>query len=149
MTSRSVLREIAAQLEAAAEQDPCFWTGLREELGRARMEQGARHHRAIQTADPLMDVAVQVAPSTEERATQTDQAAEACHDLSDFEESEARGEERPPTNPWPPGGCGTVPMSPTCTASVPDPVPMSPTCTASVPDPGPPFVTGAVVWALQ
>lgn len=82
-----------------------FWAGLREELGRARMEQGARHHKAVQTVAPLLNVAVQVAPSTEERATQTDQAAEACHDSSDFEGSEARREERPPTNSWPPGKC--------------------------------------------
>lgn len=68
MTSRSVLREIAAQLEAAAEQDPHFWAGLREEIGRSRMEQGARRHRAVQMESPLLDVVVQVAPATEERA---------------------------------------------------------------------------------
>jgi hypothetical protein len=102
MTSRSVLREIAEQLEAAAEQDPRFWAGIREELGRARMEQGARQHSAVQTAGPLLDVAVQVAPTTEERATQTGRATEARQDSTDSEASE---EDRPPTRPWPPDGC--------------------------------------------
>ncbi|KMQ84246.1 gag polyprotein [Lasius niger] len=104
MTSRSVLRKIATQLEAAAEQDPQFWAGLREEIGRTQMEQSARQHRVAQTAGPLLDVAVQIAPATEERATQTDRAA-GDTDSSGAEGSEHHVKRRPPTHPWPPGGC--------------------------------------------
>ncbi|KMQ82742.1 inner centromere [Lasius niger] len=69
------------------------------------MEQGSRQHRAVQTAGPLLDVAVQVTPVTKERATQTDQAAVADRDSSESEEPEYPGDERPPAHPWPPGGC--------------------------------------------
>jgi hypothetical protein len=95
MTARGLLREIAEQLEAASEQDPHFWTGLREEIGRARMEQGTRQNRASQTAGPLLDVAVQVAPAAEERATQTQPTAAPGNDTSDSEGSEHSREERP------------------------------------------------------
>lgn len=88
MTSREVLRQIAEQMEAAAQQDPHFWSGLREELGRARMAHGTRQQRATQTAGPIVDVAVQVAPATREGATQTRQEAEASDQSASSSESE-------------------------------------------------------------
>lgn len=77
-----MLREIAEQLEAAAERDPQFWVGLPEEIDRARMTQGARHQRATQTSGPLLDVAVQVAPTTIERAIQTSREVESSSSSS-------------------------------------------------------------------
>ncbi|KMQ83350.1 serine arginine repetitive matrix protein 1-like protein [Lasius niger] len=104
MTARSVLRELAEQLEAAAEMDPQFWVGLREEIGRARMTQGARHQRATQTSGPLLDVAVQVAPTTTERATQTDRETGSSSDSSSsVGDLEGLGME--PRYLFPPEGC--------------------------------------------
>lgn len=69
------------------------------------MEQGARRHRAVQTEGPLSDVAIQVAPATEERAAQTDRAAGDHTDLSGPEGSKrhVRGRTRPNTS-LAPGG---------------------------------------------
>ncbi|KMQ86001.1 hypothetical protein RF55_15159 [Lasius niger] len=104
MTRRNVLREVAEQLELAAEGDPLFWTGLREELGRVRMARGARQDQASQTEGPITDVGVQVAPRTEERAAQTGQTTDDSCSPSSSDGSEERGAPAL-TDPTPPDGC--------------------------------------------
>jgi hypothetical protein len=120
MSSRSLLREIAEQLEATAEGDPRFWTGLREELGRARMARGTRQYQASQTAGPITDVGVQVAPVIKERATQTGGPPDDS-DNSSFSEEPEESSVSAVTDSTAPDGCRNCVAGTIFIASVIDP----------------------------
>ncbi|KMQ89717.1 rex protein [Lasius niger] len=117
MIQRNMLREIAEQLELAAEGDPRFWAGLREELGRVRMARGARRDQAAQTAGPITDVGVQVAPITEKRVAQTGQPTDDFRNSSSSGEPEERCASALTDSP-PPAAVGIAGAGTTFTVSV-------------------------------
>lgn len=111
MSYREFLRDCAEWLDTAAGRNPYFWVGLREELGRVHLAQGAREHRSTQTVAPERDAPAP--PLMVDRAVQTGSEDEQTSDVAGSERvtSTRRRDPSfsylfPPTGCWNCGGPG-------------------------------------------